>query len=223
MALPFGWKLPELPLGAVATARAAVTAIAMEAVPAAAERLAQAQVLLGELKGLPQKPWRDWSLSLGSAGTARLLRAVNVWPPFVGAGIRVTAVAEDLSHLRVQMGLYPWNRNWVGTQYGGSLYSMVDPFPMIMLMTRLGPSYVVWDKAASIQYRKPGRGTVTADIDLSESQVEAVRREVSEFGKAEPTFDIVILGPQGEVVAIVHRRLSVRMKGAGTKRRAAKS
>ncbi len=218
MALPFGWKLPALSPSSVATAKAAVTALALESLPAAAEKLAQAQLILGELRGLPQKPMRDWTQSMGPAGTARLLRALNVWPPFVGAGIRVSEVADDLSRLRVQMGLYPWNRNWVGSQYGGSLYSMVDPFAMILLMTRLGPGYVVWDKAASIQYRKPGRGAVSADIELSEAQVEAVRREVAEFGKAEPTFDAVILGDKGEVVAIVHRRLSVRLKGAGRRR-----
>lgn len=123
VALPFGWKFPALPLNSMATARAAVSAIALESAPAVAEKFAQAHMLFGELKGLPQKPFRDWSLSLGPAGTAKLLRAINVWPPFAGAGIRVTEVAADLSHIRVQMGLYPWNRNWVGTQFGGSLFS----------------------------------------------------------------------------------------------------
>lgn len=221
MALPFGLKLPARAAVGLETAKAAVSALAMESLPIVTEKLAGAQGLFLELRGLPQKPLKDWAKNLGPAGTARMLRAINVWPPFVGAGIRVSEVADDLSRLRVEMGLYPWNRNWVGTQYGGSLYSMTDPFAMIMLMTRLGPGYVVWDKAASIQYRKPGKGAVSAEIELSEYQVEAIRREADELGKSEPTFDIAILGQDGEVVALVHRRLSVRRKGhpAAKKRR----
>lgn len=221
MALPFGLKLPARATAGLDTAKAAVSALAMESLPLISERLAHAQGLVGELRGLPQKPLKDWAKNLGPLGTARMLRAINVWPPFVGAGIRVTEVADDLSHLRVELGLYPWNRNWVGTQYGGSLYSMTDPFAMIMLMTRLGPGYVVWDKAASIQYRKPGKGAVFAEIELPEFQVEAIRREADELGRCEPTFDIAVVGQDGEVVALVHRRLSVRRKGhpAAKKRR----
>lgn len=213
MVLPFGRKLADRAAAGLETAKAAVSALAMESLPRVSDTLAGAQGLFLELRGLPQRPLKDWAKHLGPAGTARLLRTINVWPPFVGAGIRVTEVADDLSRLRVELGLYPWNRNWVGTQYGGSLYSMTDPFAMIMLMTRLGPDYVVWDKAASIHYRRPGKGAVSAEIELSDYQVEAIRREADALGKTEPSFDIAVVGEDGEVVALVHRRLSVRRKG----------
>ena len=86
-----------------------------------------------------------------------MLRLVNIWPPMAGAGIRVRWGA-DLKSVDVELKLRFWNRNYVGTHYGGSLYSMTDPFYMLMLMNNLGPGYIVWDKAAAIRFRKPGKG-----------------------------------------------------------------
>jgi hypothetical protein len=86
-----------------------------------------------------------------------LLRFINIWPPIAAAGIHVRWAA-DMKSADVTMKLRPWNRNFVGTHYGGSLYSMCDPFYMLMLMSNLGRDYIVWDKAASIRFRKPGQG-----------------------------------------------------------------
>src|SRR5271157_3379702 len=85
-----------------------------------------------------------------------MLRWINIWPPFLGAGIRVRWRSNR--HVDVELKLRAWNRNYVGTHYGGSLYSMTDPFYMLMLMENLGRDYIVWDKAASIRFRKPGKG-----------------------------------------------------------------
>ena len=87
-------------------------------------------------------------------------RLVNYWPPFLGAGIRVTRWDEDWRAIDVALPLHRWNANFVGTHYGGSLYSMVDPFYMLMLIENLGPDYVVWDKSANIRFRRPGKGRV---------------------------------------------------------------
>jgi len=84
---------------------------------------------------------------------------INLWPPFLVAGIRVKRLDPDWKRIDVEMNLHPWNSNYVGTHYGGSLYSMADPFYMLMLMENLGRDFVVWDKSASIRFRKPGKGT----------------------------------------------------------------
>ena len=85
-----------------------------------------------------------------------MIRAINLWPPILGAGIRVKWGPGNKA-VDVEMKLRFWNRNYVGTHYGGSLYSMTDPFYMLMLMNNLGRDYIVWDKAASIRFRKPGK------------------------------------------------------------------
>lgn len=92
---------------------------------------------------------------------------MNVWPPFVGAGIRVTRLDADWRAIDVEMKMRFWNSNYVGTHYGGSLYSMTDPFYMLMLIENLGRDYIVWDKAATIRFRKPGTGKMRAEFRLT--------------------------------------------------------
>lgn len=141
-----------------------------------------------------------------------LIKLIGFWPPYLGAGVRVTRVTDDLREIDVSMKLRFWNRNYVGTQFGGSLYAMTDPFYMLMLMHHLGPDYVVWDKAAAIRFRKPGRGRVTARFALSEEEIARVRQEADSQDKTEPTFSVQIRDEAGEVVAEVDKLLYVRRK-----------
>jgi Domain of unknown function (DUF4442) len=92
---------------------------------------------------------------------------LNIWPPFLGAGIRLRRIAPDWKAIDVEMKLRWWNRNYVGTHYGGSLYSMADPFLMLMLIENLGKDYIVWDKAASIRFRKlkDQSGSIIAEVE----------------------------------------------------------
>src|SRR5690606_1504667 len=106
---------------------------------------------------------------------SRLRLLFNVWPPFLFAGIHVTRLADDFSHARVELRQRWYNRNYVGTHFGGSLFAMTDPFWMILVMRRLGPGYLVWDQAGEVKFEKPGRGTVVAEFDLPEAVVEQLR------------------------------------------------
>jgi acyl-coenzyme A thioesterase PaaI-like protein len=146
----------------------------------------------------------------------RLLRLIRFYPPFLFAGIRVTHVSEDYRSAEVQMKLHWWNANFVGTHFGGSLYSMTDPFYMIMLMQNLGSDYIVWDKAATIRFRRPGRGTVRAHFRLAEEQIEDIRRQLVTQEKVEPVFTVQVHDESGEVVAEVEKLLYVRRKERGT-------
>jgi acyl-coenzyme A thioesterase PaaI-like protein len=139
-----------------------------------------------------------------------MLRAINIWPPLLGAGIRVRWRSSRV--VDVEMKLRPWNRNYVGTHYGGSLYSMTDPFYMLMLMENLGRDYIVWDKAANIRFRKPGKGKVKAEFRLSDAQIDEIRDKLTSQEKYEPTFLIEVKDEAGEVVAEVQKVLHVRHK-----------
>jgi len=140
-----------------------------------------------------------------------MLRLVNIWPPMAGAGIRVRWGA-DLRSVDVEMKLRLWNRNYVGTHYGGSLYSMTDPFYMLMLMNNLGPGYIVWDKAANIRFRKPGKGRVRAEFRLTEAQLDDIREQLNILPKFEPTFKVEVKDEAGDVVAEVEKVLHIRRK-----------
>jgi acyl-coenzyme A thioesterase PaaI-like protein len=144
---------------------------------------------------------------------ARLLRkGMRWWPPFLGAGIRVRSLADDFREAVVELRLGRLNRNYVGTHYGGSLYSMTDPFYMIMLLHNLGPDYLVWDKSGAIEYLAPGRGTVTARFHLTEARLDEIRAQAVGGEKVLPEFEIDVVDAAGTVVARVRKTLYVRLK-----------
>ncbi len=142
----------------------------------------------------------------------RWLRWINLWPPMLGAGIRVTRMDDDMRTVDVEMKLTKLNRNYVGTHYGGSLYSMADPFYMLMLINNLGRDYIVWDKAATIRFRRPGKGTVKAEFRLTEADLDEIRSTLETQKKYEPVFRVDIKDEQGEVVAEVEKTIYIRRK-----------
>jgi acyl-coenzyme A thioesterase PaaI-like protein len=137
-------------------------------------------------------------------------RWINFYPPLLGAGIRSRKVDERTVH--VEMKLTALNRNIVGVHFGGSLYSMCDPWFMLILMHLLGPDYIVWDKAANIQFLKPGRGTVKAIFQIPQARVNEIRAAADRGAKIEPKFSVDVLDEQGQVIARVDKLLYVRRK-----------
>ena len=155
---------------------------------------------------------------LGGSETHALRRWINLWPPFLGAGIRVKHIAPDMKSVDVEMKLRWWNANYVGTHFGGSLFALTDAFYMLMLMANLGPDYIVWDKAASIRYRRPGRGTVRAEFRLTDAQLNDIREKLKTLPKYEPTFKVEVKDVQGTVIAEVEKLLYIRRKDASEAR-----
>ena len=147
------------------------------------------------------------------ARKARLLRwAMNFYPPYLGAGVRIQHIAGDFREIRVKMGLGWYNRNYVGTQFGGSLYSMTDPFFMLMVMENLGSDYIVWDKAASIDFIAPGKGPVYADFRIDEALLDEIRQHTAGGDKYLPQLHVDVHDGDGTLVARVHKTLYVRLK-----------
>jgi len=137
---------------------------------------------------------------------------LNVWPPFLGAGIRVTRLRPDWKEIDVEMKLHRWNSNYVGTHYGGSLYSMADPFYMVMLIENLGRDYIVWDKSASIRFRTPGRGTVFVAFRLTDIEIAAIREALRTEEKIDRTFLAEVKDESGMVVAEIQKVIQIRNK-----------
>ena len=141
---------------------------------------------------------------------AWLLRHLSFYPPYVGAGIRVAA--DDPGGVyRVRKKLAPSTRNAFGTHFGGSLYSMCDPFFALILIEQLGHGYTVWDKASTIDFLRPGRGTVSATFQIPHEQVEEIR-ELADAGQVvEPVFEVDVVDESGSVVARVTKTLHVKI------------
>src|SRR5690554_311901 len=141
-----------------------------------------------------------------------LRRLINFWPPMFFAGIKATRISEDFRAIDVALKLRWYNRNYVGTHFGGSLFSMTDPWYMVMLMHNLGRDYYVWDRSAHIDFLAPGRGVVRAEFRLSDEILEHIRRQTASGDKYLPEFTIDILDESDTLVARVLRTLYVRHK-----------
>ena len=141
-----------------------------------------------------------------------ILALINLWPPFLFAGIKILKRTKDYRHLVVKLKLRFWNANYVGTQYGGSIFSMTDPFYMLMLIKNLGHHYVVWDKRATIHYVKPGKTDLTAEFILTEEDLENIRKTVKEQGYMDWTRTIEIRDKNKEIVAHVQKVISIKPK-----------
>lgn len=146
---------------------------------------------------------------------ANVLRILaNFWPPFRGAGIRIVYVSPDYREIKVRMKLRWYNKNYVGTHFGGSLYAMTDPFYMMILINNLGRRYIVWDKAAKIEFLKPGRGTVHTHFAFSEPEIREIKRKADELGKYVFDRPVNVVDDSGEVIATVSKTLYVRKREA---------
>jgi hypothetical protein len=134
------------------------------------------------------------------------------------------ALSRDFRHLRVRLKLTLLTRNLVGTIYGGSMYSAIDPFYMVMLMRILGPDYVVWDKACTIRFKRPARETLFADFDINDEMLAAVRESVQGNGEGTFTWPIALRSATGTVFAEFDKVIYVAKKDfyeAKLRRRAA--
>lgn len=151
--------------------------------------------------------------TLGRLVGSRAFFLLNTYVPYLGAGVRIRRIAPDATWFEVEMRLRPWNKNYFGTHFGGSLYAMCDPFFALILTENLGPDYVVWDKEAAIRFRRPGRGIVRARFEVTAQELEDVKRRVEEGdGKAVVAFTVEVVGEDGQVVAEVDKVESVRRR-----------
>lgn len=144
---------------------------------------------------------------------AKLL--MNLWPPFLGAGIRVREIAPDWRRVIVEMRLGLANRNERGTHFGGSLYAMTDPFFAQMLMCNLPADYRVWDKAASIEFVAPGRGRMRAELRLTDDDLATIRKMTAAGDKHLHVFKVDVVDEQKLVVARVDKVVYVRRRPEG--------
>jgi acyl-coenzyme A thioesterase PaaI-like protein len=139
----------------------------------------------------------------------------NFFPAFRGTGGRVADISDDFRRIEVVLPLNWRTRNYVGTIFGGSLYGAVDPFYMIMLIQTLGPEYIVWDKAASIRFRRPGKRTLRALFLLPESETSEIRRLLSSQPSVDRVYTVELRDPDGAVCAVVEKTVFIRRREPG--------
>lgn len=144
---------------------------------------------------------------------ARFFRGlINLWPPFLAAGIHVVEASEDLRTLTVELKRTWYNINYVGVQFGGSIYAMVDPFYMLMLMHNLGDEFIVWDKAAQVSFIRPGRSALRARFRIDQQLLDEIKQRTASGEKYVFDLPVDVFDFQNEKIAHVIKTLYVRTK-----------
>ena len=142
----------------------------------------------------------------------KLIRKINLYPPYLGMGVRVRSYRDDFTRFEVELRARWYNRNLFGTHFGGSLYSMCDPFYVFIVTMNLGRGYVVWDKSAAIKFVKPAKGTILGVFEIEADRLEEIRSEVDRLGKNTYHFEADLVDEAGQTVAHVSKEVYVRSK-----------
>ncbi len=136
----------------------------------------------------------------------------NLWLPYFGAGIKILKVAPDYRYVKVMLKRTWYNSNYVGTQFGGSIYAMTDPFYMMMIMNNLGVNYIVWDKAAQVEFLKPGRTALVAEFRIDDSLLDLIREKTAAGEKYIFDLPVDVKDTEGQIVAHIEKTIYVRLK-----------
>lgn len=129
-----------------------------------------------------------------------------------GTGARMRYIAPDWSEIRLELPLSWRTRNYVGTIFGGSMYASIDPIYMIMLIRRLGPEFLVWDKAAAIQFKKPGRETLRARFIVNDQELAAIRTVLESNRSIDRTYLVELVDGSGMVCATIEKVVYIRRR-----------
>lgn len=143
-----------------------------------------------------------------------VLNLISYWPPYLASGIKVVEVADDISSVTVSLKVRPWNKNYFGTHFGGSLYSMCDPFFVFLLAHQLGKEHIIWDRGAEIEFVKAVSEAVFATFSIDPKYVNEIREAALDQFSVEPELATEIVTSGGDVVARVKKTLYVRRKDA---------
>ncbi len=136
----------------------------------------------------------------------------NFFPAYRGSGARVTYIAKDWKEINIRLPLSWRNRNYVGTLFGGSLYTAVDPMFMLMLIKILGPNYTVWDKAASIKFIKPGRSTLYAHFKITDQEILEIKESLKDHPSIDRSFHVNLVDGEGKLHVAVEKTLYISRK-----------
>lgn len=141
----------------------------------------------------------------------------NFFPAYRGTGARVVAIAEDYREMRIKIPLNWRTRNYVGTIYGGSMYGGIDPIYMLMLIKNLGGKYIVWDKAAKVRFRRPGKSTLFANFALSAEELDEIKLVLETKKSIDRIYNVVLKDSEGKICAEIEKTIYISKKVRGKK------
>jgi hypothetical protein len=107
----------------------------------------------------------------------------------------------------------------VGSIFGGSLFAVTDgPHPMLLILA-LGRDYVLWDKAASIAFKRPARRDLYAEFIISPEEIAEVREILSRQPKVDREYRVALKDHDGVLHSEVVRTVYIANKEHYKKRK----
>ena len=153
----------------------------------------------------------DYKLRMSKLWHRLVRRWIGLYPPMLFAGIRVRRLGTGPLRYRTELRRRWWNANAVGTHFGGALFTMADPFHMLILIEALGRDFVVWDQESRIEFLVAARKPVHAILEISPEDIERIRHEASSE-TIHPEFIVPIVDQNDRLIARVTKTLYVRKK-----------
>lgn len=146
-------------------------------------------------------------------GKERALKYLfNMSPMYRGTGARLLEVRDNYQYVKLKLPLNYRTKNYVGTLYGGHMYSCVDGVYMVQLINILGSAYVVWDKAASIRFKRPGNQTLFAEFILTNAFISQIKEEIKSQKEKDYTLKVALKDKEGKVYAEVEKVIYIASK-----------
>lgn len=136
----------------------------------------------------------------------------NLFPAYRGSGARVLFISEDYREIRIKIPLNWRTKNYVGTIYGGSMYAGIDPIYMLMLIKNLGKHYVVWDKAATIRFKRPGKETLFADFVITDDELSEIKKLLETRKSVDRIYNVELKDKNGKVHCFIEKTLYIAKK-----------
>jgi hypothetical protein len=138
----------------------------------------------------------------------------NFFPTYRSTGAWITYIADDYHEIRIRLPLGWRTKNYVGTMFGGSMFASGDGVFMVMLIKVLGRDYIIWDKAATVRFRKPARTTLYGRFLLSPEEIDGIRAGTAGGERVERTHRVELTDRDGTVHAEIDWLIHIRRRDA---------
>ena len=136
----------------------------------------------------------------------------NYVPMFWSTGAKITYLADDYKEMHLKLPLNWRTRNYVGTIFGGSMFSSTDVLYFLLVHKNLGEGYIVWDKASCIRFKKPGTGTLYTRAVISDEEIEIIKSELLNTDKIDRVYYLDLVDESGDICASVEKTIHIQNK-----------
>ena len=147
----------------------------------------------------------------------------NISPMYRRTTGRVISVTKDYERIEIKIRKSYKNANYVGTIFGGSLFSATDPIYMVQLIQILGKDYVVWDKSSVVRFKRPADSSAFAVFEVTKDDVDSIKKTVSDKKELDFNKTVFITNKEGKVFCEIDKVIYIADKAYYKEKRKLKS